>query len=167
MEEMDNFIYKMESKKRLSHEKKHLFILNGHKSHINLEVFLKAKNHGIDMISPPNHTSHKLYFFDKAYFRPFKMAFGAYRDVWLNKKNGNKYNKQYLSNSASLAQKYPNWIWAIGIWPLNLHAMQLKIWPSVAFHENMQNKIERKEIIKEGILVANMSNTIIMALRKK
>ena len=45
---------------------------------------------GIDMISIPNHTSHKLQSFTKACFRPFKVSFNAYKDVLLIKNIGNK-----------------------------------------------------------------------------
>ena len=37
-----------------------MIILDGHKSHISLEVLMKVKDHGIDMISLPSHTSHEL-----------------------------------------------------------------------------------------------------------
>ena len=37
-----------------------LLILDSHKSHVTLEVLLKAKSHGMDMISLPFHTSHAL-----------------------------------------------------------------------------------------------------------
>ena len=98
MEWMDNFIHKMESQERLSQERRHLIILNGHKSHIDLEVLIKAKDHGIDMISLPSHTSHELQSFDKGYSRPFKVAFRAYRDVWLIKNSGNKCKKKDLAS---------------------------------------------------------------------
>ena len=97
MEWVDYFIYKLESQEILSQEKRHLLILDGHKSHINLEILLKAKEHGIDMISLPSHTSHELQSLDKACSRPFKVAFRAYRDVWLNKNSGNKFKKEDLA----------------------------------------------------------------------
>ena len=57
---MDYFIHKMQNEERLSQERRHLIILDGHKCHISWEVFMKAKDNGIDMISLPNHTSHEL-----------------------------------------------------------------------------------------------------------
>ena len=56
-------------------------ILDGHKSHISLKVLMTTKEHGIDMISLPSHTSHALKPLDIACFRPFKVAFMAYRDL--------------------------------------------------------------------------------------
>ena len=80
----------MEKEDRLSKEKIHLLFLDGHEFHIILDVLVKAKEHGIDMISLPFHTSHKLQFFDKVYFRPFKIAFRAYRDLCNIKNHGSK-----------------------------------------------------------------------------
>ena len=76
---MDHFIHKMENEGRLSQEQRHLLILDGHKSHISMDVLLKAKEHYIDMISLPSNTSHHLQPLDIACFRPFKVAFRAYR----------------------------------------------------------------------------------------
>ena len=39
---------------------KHLLILDGHKSHVNLEVVEKARRKSIDMITLLSHTSHEL-----------------------------------------------------------------------------------------------------------
>ena len=60
IEWMDHFIHKMQNEENLSQERRHLIILDGHKSHISLEVLMKARDHGIDMISLPSHTSHEL-----------------------------------------------------------------------------------------------------------
>ena len=54
----------------------------GHKSHITLKVMIKAKEHGIDLITLPNHISYKLQPLDIACFRPFKQALRGYRNVW-------------------------------------------------------------------------------------
>ena len=47
-------------------------ILDGHKSHITLEVLQKAKIQGLDMISLLSHTSHAMQPLDVACFGPFK-----------------------------------------------------------------------------------------------
>ena len=49
-----------ETKGNLSLTKRIMLILDGHKSHITLEVLLKAKSHGIDMVSLPSHISYVL-----------------------------------------------------------------------------------------------------------
>ncbi len=38
----------------------HLFILNDHNSHVTLDVILKTMSVGLDLITPPSHTSHAL-----------------------------------------------------------------------------------------------------------
>ena len=45
MEWMEHFIHKMEEEGRLFENRRHLLILDGHKSHISMEVFMKAKEH--------------------------------------------------------------------------------------------------------------------------
>ena len=66
---MDHFIRKMEGEGGLSQNRRHLLIMDGHKSHISLKVLLKAKEYNLDMITIPSHTSHELQPFDKVCFR--------------------------------------------------------------------------------------------------
>ena len=75
------FLNYHESRGNLSLIKIKLLILDGHKSHISMEVLLKAKNHGIDMVSLSYHTSHELQPLGISCFKPFKLAFRAYRDA--------------------------------------------------------------------------------------
>ena len=133
MEWMDHFIHKMENEGRFFQEQRHLLILDGHKSHISMDVLLKAKEHHIDMISLPSHTSHHLQPLDIACFKPFKVAFRAYRDLWNIKISGKKCKKEDLAQWASLALQRA-WTKKIiqsgfrgsGIWPLNPQAMSPK-----------------------------------------
>ena len=81
MEWMNHFINSIKEKEGVPSIERHLLILDGHNSHLSLEVLEKAKANGIDMISLPSHTSHELQPLDKACFKPFKVAFRAYRDV--------------------------------------------------------------------------------------
>ena len=166
MEWMDHFIHKLESQDILSQEKRHLLILDGHKSHMSLDILLKAKEHGIDMLSLPSHTSHELQPLDKACFRPFMVAFRAYRDVWLNKNSGCKCLKEDLAHWASLALKkaltrknIQSGFRATGIWPLNPQALELRTGPSTTFEEDVENQEQREEILEEGIPPADMTNT--------
>ena len=57
---MTFFIRHHEKKENLGPIKKMLLILNGYKSHVTLEVLLKAKNHRVDMVSLPFLSSHEL-----------------------------------------------------------------------------------------------------------
>ena len=78
-------------------------ILDGHKSHLTLEVIQKAKEHGVDMLSLPSHTSHVLQPLDVACFKPFKTAFRAYRDKYMMDNHGGKVEKDTLAYWVDLA----------------------------------------------------------------
>ena len=80
-------------------------VLDGHKSHITLDILQKAKNCGLDMISLPSHTTFPLQPLDVACFAPFKKAFRAYRDLWIMQRNGKRVDKEHLAQWASLALK--------------------------------------------------------------
>ena len=56
---------------------KHLLILDGHKSHINLDVLQKAKRKDVDMVTLPSYISHGLLLLDVSCFGPFKQYFKA------------------------------------------------------------------------------------------
>ena len=48
---MDNFIEFLEATKVLTPIKRHLVVLGGYKSHIPLDVIVKAKQHRVDLIT--------------------------------------------------------------------------------------------------------------------
>ena len=78
---MSLFLNYHERMKFFSPTKRFLLVLDGHKSHISLQVLLKAKEHGVDMVSLSSHTSHALQPLDIACFKPFKQSFRIYRDM--------------------------------------------------------------------------------------
>ncbi|MCO5566881.1 hypothetical protein L7F22_020564 [Adiantum nelumboides] len=57
----------------ISKESRHLLILDGHGSHVSLEVVAKAHALGIDIITLPAHTSHKLQPLDVSVFKSLKV----------------------------------------------------------------------------------------------
>jgi hypothetical protein len=63
----------------------HLLVLDGHNSHVTIDV-------GLDLITLPSHISHAFQPFNVACFKPFKIAFRPYMDVWTltNKGKGAK-----------------------------------------------------------------------------
>ena len=61
---------------------RHLLILDGHNSHVTLEVVKISMESGLDIVSLPSHTSHALQPLDIACFKPFKTAFRQIRDAW-------------------------------------------------------------------------------------
>jgi hypothetical protein len=77
-----HFVEALESRGRISPTNRHLLILDGHNSHVTLDVVYKAKQNGLDLLTLPSHTSHCLQPLDCSVFRPFKCAFRGYRDAW-------------------------------------------------------------------------------------
>ena len=145
-----------------SPSQRHLMVLDGHKSHITLDVLQKTKTCGLDMISLASHTSHALQALDVACFGLFKKAFRTYRDLWNMQGKDNKVNKKNLSQWASLALKKaltaPNiraGFKGCGIWPLNFAAMKAKMGPSKVFRNptctEFQEDILIQEIWEEGL----------------
>ena len=131
-------------------------VLDGHKSHITLDVLQKAKTCGLDMISLPSHTSHALQPLDVACFGPFKKAFKAYRDLWNMQGKDNKVNKEHLAQWASLTLKKALTALNIragfkgcGIWLLNYAAMKAKMGPSKAFRNSTYTEFQEDILIQE------------------
>ena len=155
---MSKFIDILETRKIISPTRRHLVVLDGHKSHVTLKVIVSAKNHEIDLISLPSHTSHELQPLNVACFKPFKQAFRAYRNVWSMEQSNGRCRKEDLAQWISLSLKKaltPTNIKAgfrsYGIWPLNPHAMIDKMGPSKPFLP-MDIEVEEieMEIMEEG-----------------
>ena len=58
----------------------HLLILDGHGSHVTMDVKI-ARSVGLDLLTLPSHTSHAMQPLDISYFKPFKQAFRLLQDV--------------------------------------------------------------------------------------
>ena len=135
----------MKKKGSMSPIQRHLMILDGHNSHVTLDVIVKANKARLDMVTLPSHTSHEIQPLDVAIFKPFKIEFMAYRDVW------SMTMKEDLAQWVSLALKKamtPSNIKAgfkcIGIWPLDNTAMINKMGPSEGFIEkSLEVQIKR------------------------
>ncbi|MCO5592019.1 hypothetical protein L7F22_046013 [Adiantum nelumboides] len=61
---------------------RHLLILDGHGSHVSMDVVAKAQDSGIYIITLPAHTSHKLQPLDVSVFKSLKVQFWKERDIW-------------------------------------------------------------------------------------
>jgi len=68
-------------KRNLALINRHLLILNGHNLHMIIDDVHNTRKVGLDLIILPSHTSHVLQPFDVACFKPFKIAFKAYKNV--------------------------------------------------------------------------------------
>ena len=94
---ISHFIRCLESKGGISHEGRHLLIVDGHNLHVTLEVVHKCKGVGLDLLTLSNHTSHKLQPLDVDVFAPFKWYFKRYKDVWLLKNKDKGDSKHILA----------------------------------------------------------------------
>ena len=80
----------------LSTAQRHLMVLDGHTSHVTLNVIIKAYEAGLDMIILPSHISHALQPLDATCLKPFKTTFRFYRDVWSITNKGQQCKKEDL-----------------------------------------------------------------------
>ena len=72
---ISHFIRCLQSKGGISHERRHLLILDGHNLHVTLEVVHKCREVGLDLMILPSHMSHRLQPLDVGVFAPFKRYF--------------------------------------------------------------------------------------------
>jgi hypothetical protein len=124
---------------------RHLLILDGHNSHVTLEVVTLAMNSGLDIVSLPSHTSHALQPLDVSCFKPFKAAFRQIKDSWTLVNKGRKVEKQDLcewtSQALQKALSSKNIKYGFrktGIWPYNAAAVQTQMSPSQGFEEGQE-----------------------------
>ena len=105
--------------------KRHLLVLDGHNSHVTLEVMKIVMQSGLDIISLPSHTSHALQPLDLACFAPFKTVFRKQRDSWTVVNKNGKVGKQELCEwtcralqRALTPKNIQSGFRKAGIWPL-------------------------------------------------
>ena len=104
-----------------------LLILDGHKSHTkNIELIEYARETGIEILSLPPHTSHKLQPLDHTFFKPSKVAFNTACTSWMRlhparritiDKIGGLFNTAYLK--AATLESSISGFRCTGIIPLN------------------------------------------------
>ncbi|KAI5073619.1 hypothetical protein GOP47_0011632 [Adiantum capillus-veneris] len=111
-------------------EHRHLRILDGHGSHVSLEVVAKAYDSGIDIVTLPAHTSHKLQPLDVSVFKSLKANFRKERAIWQQKTASSQASKGELATIASkaltlsfTAENIKARFRATGIWPLDANAV--------------------------------------------
>ena len=78
---ISHFIECLRKELGLDLSNKHLLVLDGHNSHVTLEVMKTAMESGLSIILLSSHTSHALQPLDVACFKPFKTAFRKQRNV--------------------------------------------------------------------------------------
>jgi hypothetical protein len=87
----------------ISSDCRHLLILNGHGSHVTMDVVKTARSVGLDLLMLPSHTSHAMQPLDVSCFKPFKQAFRLGRDVWTLRNKSAGASKEVLANWVSVA----------------------------------------------------------------
>ena len=146
---------------------RHLLILDGHGSHMVVQTIDEANNLGIDLLTLPAHTTHRLQPLDVSVFGPFKNYFRSERVAWMAKNPGVEVKRFELAELASKAFKRaltPSNIKAgfrrTGIWPLNYDALMHDTGCSQAFHVdgqeegNVQTCVEVQEVDDQDDVVA-------------
>ena len=140
---------------------KHLLIIDGHQSHVTLEIVRTVMESGVNIISLPSHTSHVLQPLDVVCFKPFRTAFRKHRDAWtlLNKK---KVGKQDLYEWTSIAllvaltlKNIKAGFWKIGIYPLDRAIAKVAMAPSAGFKDKVSGSGEegKSPDVEHGIHV--------------
>ena len=149
---LSHFINALESRGGVSPTNRHLLVVDGHNSHVTLQVVHKAMQVGLDIVTLPSHTSHALQPLDVSVFGGFKKAFRRYRDAWSLRNKGRGATKQVLAQWVSLAlQKAlsPSNIQAgfraTGIWPFNPSAVDKHMAPSLQFTCNQEVEVTDRE----------------------
>ena len=139
---MSHFIKNVQRLEDISPDHQHLLILDGHNSHVTLEVVREAKAVGLDLVTLPSHTSHALQPLDVSVFKPFKTYFQLYRDYWSRHNLAATPSKQTLAQWSSLALRkalssanIKAGFRATGIWPMDREAIQRHLQPSTIFRE--------------------------------
>ena len=135
-----HFVNCLSTRKGISCERRHLLIVDGHNSHITLEVVMKAMDVGLDLLTLPSHTTHCLQPLDVNIFSPFKKYFRRYRDAWIMKNRGKGACKEILAMWMSLGlqraltkSNIEVAFYGISIWPLNPRMVEKYLGPTRPF----------------------------------
>jgi hypothetical protein len=137
---MSRFIELVRGSGSMSPSHRHLLILDGHISHVSVEVVQEARAAGLDLLTLPSHTLHALQPLDVSVFKPFKQFFRQYRDFWMSRNLNEGASKEILAQWVSLSLKKAliegnihKGFSGIGIWPLNEHVVDSMLAPSQVF----------------------------------
>lgn len=122
--------------------------MDGHNSHVTLEVVRTVMLNGLDIVTLPSHMSHALQPLDVTCFKPFKVAYRAYRDKWTLSNKGKVPEKEDLASWVSMDLKRglnPTNIikgfQATGIYSFNLSTMDKRMDPSSIYLDEQTREI--------------------------
>ena len=95
---MSRFIELVRASSSISPSHQYLLILDGHISHVSVEVVKEAKRVGLNLLTLPSHTSHALQPLDVSIFKPFEQFFKQYRDFWMSRDLNEAASKDTLAH---------------------------------------------------------------------
>jgi hypothetical protein len=137
---ISHFIQALGTRGGISAKNRYLLVVDGHNSHVILQVVCKAATHGLDIITLPSHTSHCLQPLDVSVFRPLKCSFHKFWDAWTLYNRCRGATKEDLCHWVCQALKKaltPNNITKgfrkTGIFPFNEHVVDDKMGPAAQF----------------------------------
>jgi hypothetical protein len=144
---VSRFIELVRASGSITPEYRHLLILDGHISHVSVEVVQEARRVGLDLLTLPSHTSHALQPLDVSVFKPFKQFFRQYRDYWMSKNLNQPASKDTLAQWVSLSFRkaltksnikagFPS----TGIWPFNAQAVDTMLAPSEIYDSQLHEE---------------------------
>ena len=140
---ISHFIESVRRMSGVSTDQRHLLILDGHASHITLDVVQEARQAELDLLTLPSHTSHAMQPLDVSVFKPFKTFFKQYRDFWISHNLNQPATKQMLAHWVSLALRraltphnIKKGFSSTGILPFNRDAMNVHLGPSAAYEDS-------------------------------
>ena len=103
-----------------------IIIMDGHHSHKTLSAILFAREHGIQLITLPPHSTHKMQPLDRTYFKSLKCAYRAECDSWMVANPAKRisfFNVAALFGRAFLKTASPDkavhGFKVCGLWPFN------------------------------------------------
>ncbi|MCO5546583.1 hypothetical protein L7F22_000012 [Adiantum nelumboides] len=140
--------FKQSIDQNMGFSQRHLLILDGHGSHVSLEVVASAHEVGINIVTLPAHTSHKLQPLDVSVFKSLKGNFRKERAIWQLKTDNSQATKGELASIAfkaitlSLAEENIKARFReTGIWPHDANAVSFEGMPCnyiAMINENIQ-----------------------------
>ena len=146
---LDHFLWHLHLRGGILQTHRHLLILDGHGSHVTLDMIKKAREHGLDLLTLPSHTSHALQPLDVSVYKPFKIAFKVYRDMWVTNNKGMRTRRttlaQWISKSLKAVltpQNIQSGFRTTRIWPYDNQKMDSKMIPSTAYREELQPQLD-------------------------
>lgn len=151
-----------------SPDKQIILVMDNHESHINLNSVIFAKDHGINIVTLPPHTSNKTQPLDLSVFGPFKTYFNGAANGWMLAHPGKTisvYQMAELMGEAWLRAANPMNIISgfktSGIWPVNRYVFQDdQFLPSSVTDRDLPVSAALPTLSSASLLAADVGNSV-------